>query len=334
MDEPTPAELRKLLAGESGSLLEKFTQRVEAIERYRLWLVLIGAAGGLVAALSRTFPAPYDLVAAWTGGSLALVSAVLVGVFDWKKLEVGTNAKTSIAAAESALAGWERALASEAQATAAQALAEAFDERRRERLAALDIMLRTVRVGFETRAGASETAASMIRAAVRPLRRALDYDGREFLTLAIYRRAGAGATEQMVRIAADWSIPDQGEDGRMSWTRGRGYTGTLWLKAEANPAARIVLAETNSDEVRRDYPVDNADPARELLYRSIAAYPILAGAENRVWGIVIATSNRPRRFANDSAHVMRHSVELVLDIARICEIVAQIPEPDAKPAAT
>ncbi|MGK2257188.1 MAG: hypothetical protein ACI8Y6_002516 [Brevundimonas sp.] len=68
------------LRGDARDVLTKYSDRVLHLERYRPWLIGLGALGALIVALSRLDPTGTPgLVALIAGVILAFVSAALVG---------------------------------------------------------------------------------------------------------------------------------------------------------------------------------------------------------------------------------------------------------------
>jgi len=124
------------LRGDARDVLTKYSDRVLHLERYRPWLIGLGALGALIVALSRLDPTGTPgLVALIAGVILAFVSAALVGAMDFKKIEIGAQFKSTEDAAEQAIKlGREIA----ADRRKVEDGATALDERRRKRLQAIE----------------------------------------------------------------------------------------------------------------------------------------------------------------------------------------------------
>ncbi len=324
------------LRRDAREVLAKYSDRVLHLERYRPWLVGLGALGALIVALSRldTTGLP-GLIALIAGVVLAFVSAALVGAMDFKKIEIGVQFKSAEEVAEKAIKlGREIA----ADRRKVEEGATVLDQRRRGRLQAIEQMLQVVEAGLlsSDEAAKKATAATLLRRSITSIRSAVDYQAADVFTVSIFRREG----NQMVRIAAEWTDPELAGSGGRNWRKGQGFTGAAWHKAEANPNGEVILADTAHDYILSEYPVPDRDPRRERLYRSVASIPILIRHNNEVWGVVTATSDRPGVF--DRSGPGLQNVDVVRDVARIAALLAGLNSPTprarararSKPAAT
>lgn len=309
---------------ETKGVFGKYADRVLHLERLRPWLIGLGAFAALVTALGR-IEAFGDIGLVLTIGGLlvAFLCAAVVAAFDFKKLELGAHLTKMEETANQAIEtgrGLEQAgQALESELQKARRSAEILDQRRRERLQAIEQMLQAVEAGLlksRNEKALKNTAAAMLKLSINAIRYAVGYQANEFFTVTIFRREG----DEMVRIAAEWTDPAlAGKDGR-AWKKGRGYTGGAWHKAEGNPNGDVIISDTRPKHVAREYPVDNRDPDREALYKSVAAIPILIRNNNEVWGVVTATSDRVGMFAQEGPGLQ--NVETIRDIARIAALLA------------
>lgn len=202
--------------------------------------------------------------------------------------------------------------------------ADVLDAKRRERLVAIERMLEVVEAAMLHEVRSDKTAPQMLVQAIQAVRRAIDYQGADFFTLSIFKREDRrnGDGERLYRIAAEWSDPSRRDADGRSWGPGQGYTGVAWAQAMANPAAIVIEPDTSLPYIITQYPVPHRDPAREQLYLSVAAIPILIGKEDGVWGVVTATFDRKGVFSRDGDHIHRQNIEVIRDIARCAGLLA------------
>lgn len=313
------ASLRaRLKIGKIG-LLEKYSARLDSIEGLRLWMVGVGVVGAFTVALSKAFEGGIGVGLAIAGAISVAIGGLVVARLDYRKLEIVREAKDAHDVAEQALdLLHERGRAIET--------AETLDRKRRERLLAIEQMLEAVEIGLIKKRNAAEVATIMLSRSIAAIRKAIDYEASDFLTVTIFQKMQSADGEEMCRIGWQWTDPAKGEAGGRSWKLGQGYTGSAWNNALVNPDGDVIEADTHLEHCRKQYPVENSQASRENLYRSVAAIPILVGATNEVWGVVTATSDRSSVFQRDTSNVKVQNVDMIRDVARIAALLAGLEQ--------
>jgi hypothetical protein len=243
---------------------------------------------------------------------------------DYKKLEIGQDAKNAHTIADDALGELERADAD--LNTAKQAIEDAkhFDNKRVHRIEANRLMIETVEAALLTGATADKSAEVLLRVAAARIRDAIDYQTGDFFTITVFKREERDGDTRMYPIAREWTDQATSAGGR-SWAKGAGYTGVLWSLASDNPRASVVEPDTLLAGIAEKYPVSPRDAAREGRYRSVASFPITIGSANDVWGAVTATSDRPRVF-DHKGDLARQSVETIRDVAVAAGLLAKLDD--------
>lgn len=311
--------LRQSQTVTSTRLVEKFKSRIDAVENLRLWGVIVTVSGACVAALARMIEGDWGFGLAIGGAVAAAVAGLIVALMDRRKLEISTEATTAIESADVAIATAEEA------SSALQGLlkiTEAFDKKRRERLAAFNKMVEAIEANLLSESVTPQQAAELLlRRAVHSIRSSVDYEGGDFFTLTIFQKKEVEGVTKMCRIAAEWTDPDKALAGGRSWAIGKGYTGVAWQNATTNPNGDVIIPDTSKHEIRAQYPVDDWNPDRESLYRSVAAIPILINERNDVWGIVTATSDRIGVFERDSENINVQNVDVIRDVATVAALL-------------
>jgi hypothetical protein len=170
----------------------------------------------------------------------------------------------------------------------------------------------------------------MLKRAVASIRKAVDYQGGDFFTVSIFKKEDRGEGERMYRIAAEWTDPERASTGGRSWAFGKGFTGVAWQLACTNRKGDVVEADCSGAEIADKYPVDDPNPEREALYRSVAAIPIFVGATNEVWGVVTATTDRIGVFKRDRSNLQVQNVDTIRDVARLAALLAGLEEASAR----
>lgn len=322
-------ELRARLRKEEKGLLAKFSDRINRVERLRPWFGGIAVSGALLAAISRSIEGGWGIGLTIGGAALAFFGGLLVVVLDHKKLEITQDAKEAHDIADEALSTAETAeeelekLKHAAETAAMEATA--FDAKRFDRIEAMRRMIETVEAALVTEADAAKSAGLMLQCAISRIRSAVDYHADDFLTVTIFKRGLAGSSdgEHMIPIAREWTDPARAAEPGRSWPKGKGYTGVLWNMAVANRQASVIEADTTVAGMRDKYPVDDYNAEREALYKSVAAFPILVGKSNDVWGIVTMTSNRRGVFDHQGT-LPSQSVGMVRDIAMVAALLEKL----------
>lgn len=316
------AQLRK---GEQ-SFFDKFSARITYVERLRPIFGFVAVGGAMIAAIARAIPDPLGLGLVVTGAVVAAAGGGFVVLMDFKKLEISQEGRDAHKTADDAIEALAAKTTELGGAEDRFRQAVAFDLKRLARIEATRLMIESVEAAFLKQADVSKSATQMLKRAISNLRTAIDYETGDFLTVTVFQKTGSGARPRMTPLAREWTDePDDSQLGR-SWKRGQGYTGHLWSLATDNPFANVVEPDTQRREAQERYKVENADPAREARYRSVASFPILVGEDNQIWGVVTATSDRAGVF-DHSGDLARQSVETVRDVAIVASLLAKLSVP-------
>lgn len=314
--------LRAQLRKSEQTFFDKFSKRITHVESLRPLFGFIGVGGTLIVALARAVDDPLGLALTIGGAVVAGAGGAMVVLMDYKKLEISQDAKDAHRIADEALdalAEKTRELEA-AEATCRQAVA--FDLKRLARIDATRLMIESVEAAFLNAADPKKSAQLMLRLAASRLRSAMDYKAGDFLTFTIFQKVKVrGGGEVMRPIAREWTDAHAASSLGREWKRGEGYTGRLWSLAHDDREVSIVEPDTQRPAAQ--YRVENADPAREARYRSVASFPILIGSQDDIWGVVTATSDRAGVF-DHVGDLARQSVETVRDIAMVASLLAKL----------
>lgn len=326
-------QLKKSLRSSEVGFLSKYSDRVAVLERWRPGFALGAVAGALVAALGRLSTGAWGLGFTVAGAVIGAACGALVALMDYRKLELGQEAKNALRVADEAIEAADAAQRKQAEIEARLARssdeAVAFDAKRLSRIEALRLMIETVEAALLQDATPEASAQTMLDIAGARIRDAMDYRAGDFHTITIFKCQRD--PDQMTPIARNWTDLGAAQGGR-SWPKGQGYTGALWSLAANNPRAQIVEPDTLLPGAQQRYHVADADPGREERYRSVASFPIIVGAENAVWGAVTATSSRAGVF-DHQGDLARQSVEITRDIAVVAGLLAKLNRPTPVPNA-
>jgi hypothetical protein len=212
--------------------------------------------------------------------------------------------------------------AAQANADVAERNWKALDRQRRGRLRAFRHLVEVIEAAQLRSADVRTTAESMLNIAADRIREAVGVERDDDFSISIFQRdAGKGARARMRRVGCYCTHAKERKYDKVSWAKGRGYTGTLWNEATANTQASLVIADTRLPELRDRYPVDRPDPQRDARYVSVAAFPILIGRTQNVWGVVTATIDRENVFARIAGKPTQ-GVEMAEDVAYVAALLA------------
>lgn len=316
-------DLRARLRRGEQSFFDKFSARITHVERLRPIFGFVAVGGAMLAAVARAIPGAWGLGLVVAGAVVAAAGGGFVVLMDFKKLEISQDAREAHKAADDAIEAL--AVKTGELGAAEERFKEAvtFDRKRLARIEATRLMIESVEAAFLKSADVSKSGQQLLKRAISALRTAVDYRAGDFLTVTLFQKTGAGAQERMAPIAREWTDEREALQLGRSWKRGRGYTGRLWSLAKDDPFASVVEPDTQKQEAQVRYKVDKADHAREGRYRSVASFPILVGEDNRIWGVVTVTSDRPGVF-DHTGDLPRQSVETVRDIAMVASLLAKL----------
>ncbi len=155
---------------------------------------------------------------------------------------------------------------------------------------------------------------TILRVASVNLTASIGFDHGERWAFSIFQKTGVGDDERMERIAVQWANRFGETKAARSWKRQQGFTGWAWHDNQ-----ELVVADARDSQWGGKYfyqqgnqPVEDRD-----LYVSAAAIPIKIGANDEIWGIITATSDKPDRFRRNPQDVRSQNVETVRVLARL-----------------
>jgi len=160
----------------------------------------------------------------------------------------------------------------------------------------------------------AKAAEIVLSAATTVIRPAIDFQMDEAWTLSIYqaRRDSHGQIE-LACVAAD-RFDQRPASGTRVWPVGVGHTGSTYAKGDETVVpdlAALQLGTLDRLPSRFSHPTDSQ------RYRSIAAIPVRVLNDPELWGVVVATSDRPSRFALEHDEKGSLSAEVVRAVAGI-----------------
>jgi GAF domain-containing protein len=297
---------RRLRSGET-SLLDKYSGRIDAVERVRPVFVVGAGLGAALTAGSRFVADVPGIVLAVIGITAALIFGGLVGWADFRKLEISREAREALTIAEDAL---DRA-AADAAALDEQSRRR---ERREERLRAGELMREAISLGLVSGLMIGDALDAMLAAARLRLVSACGFDAAEYWAVTIFAVTDAG--DKMGKIAALWNDVTASARPSRSWHKGEGFTGVAW-----QVGGPIVVPDVEAASVADAFrlPEEQQRAHDRVRYRSAAAMPVFV--DNVVWGIVTATSDRAGRFDLAAAEGAE-AVEAIRDVTHYAALLA------------
>ena len=272
-------------------------------ERLEIWrtvanLTLV-VSGSILAGMGK-LSGIADPHASWMAGvglAMVAVGSIFIGVFDFRRSRLTTQAKDALAVAGQFVAErdeFQRQLET----------VEALDKRRRFLLIAVQQMHEAVeRMPHGT--PLVTVIETMLDAGSADLAGAIGFDAGEKWALAIFQRVkdpDGGKTEVLSRIvvhSADRQRENKPGNSPRNWKKKEGFAGACWQHDD-----EVIEADMRVPEVAAQYfaSKNNQKPGDEERYVSVAVIPIKVGSGDGMWGCVTATSNiagRWRRAVND-----------------------------------
>ncbi len=299
--------LRTRLRGGEATLLDKYSGRLDVVERVRPWLVAGAGIGATLIAASRLVEGTASVIVATVGIVATLIFGILVGLADFRKLEISREAREAMTVADEALA---RA-AIDAAALDDQSRRRAL---RDERLSAGKIMREIIGVAAAGGYAIGDGLDTMLDAAKLRVVAACGFDAAEYWAITIFTLDPA--VQEMMKIAALWNDVTASVRPSRGWGPGEGFTGVAWMGG-----GPVVVPDMTLPGVADAFqlPPGKRRDHDGLRYRSAAAIPIFV--ENAVWGIVTATSDRANRF-DLATPGGAEAVEAVRDISQHAALLA------------
>lgn len=249
--------------------------------------------------------------------SLGIVLSVIVTALDKNSPHELEIARKAVERAQEAT---DTAEAARAEALAQEQQLRAFEAdliRPVELYRAIFDMSGVVEQSIAHDAPVDTAIATLLRISYRSLRIACDFDIKAHHTICIYVAESDPEVQGMILrcIAQDRSTHCELEQARR-WRPRVGMAGTTFALAR-----ECIAADMNDEDERRRYfeqPID-IDHAR---YTSLAGVPIYNALRPEApWGVVVASSSRPRHFVAGARLEGLDPVEPIRTVARLCGII-------------
>jgi hypothetical protein len=266
---------------------ELSTERARLHFRASLVVKILITFGAIVAAIAQSFDLAHAVGATSTWTMVGIAAAVLVSLGGLFLAATEQDASTALETAREAVA---RARDYSDQIERFQRVQS--DVRRvTELYAATDAMRGAISLSvpnFET----VRVIESCLQVAKRSLLIAFGFALEEHWTIGIYAaEKDASGKNQLRLIAHERSIPCEIKDGR-AWPEGVGVAGIAFAKS-----AEVIVPDLLDPAVGSTFDLGPLQKEGDnIRYRSIAVVPIRSDIESTTWGVVVATSDRPRHF--------------------------------------
>lgn len=149
----------------------------------------------------------------------------------------------------------------------------------------------------------------------------LEFEVDEYWTLAIYQYVAQGEGGQLVCTAHMRSQRTDEKKEHRSWGVGEGIAGQAYAIKE-----ELIVADLTekSQAMWLNVPRESRRDGDESRYRSFAAVPIRSGNSPLIWGVAVASSDRPSRFAPEEVETLARNVQPLRIIAN-CVALAAAP---------
>lgn len=300
-----------------------FGHLITANERAEKWRMVVNltlvVGGGFLAGLSK-LSGIVDPHATWMFGvglAMIAVGTIFVGLFDFNRSKLTTEAKAALALASDFMAGKEQ-LQSKVDNV------ELLDRRRRFLLQAIKQMHEAVeRMPHET--PLITVIEAMLDAGSSDLEGAIGFEAGEKWAFSIFQRQAdpdGGKFEVMHRIVVSFNDRqrekarefDKPDMQTRDWKKKEGFTGVCWQHDD-----EIIEDDLRVAGVAEQYLVPKAKqkPGDEERYVSVAVIPIKVGSRNEMWGCVTATSNMADRWRRAVSDPREQNVMVVRQLAQL-----------------
>lgn len=144
----------------------------------------------------------------------------------------------------------------------------------------------------------------------------LGFEASERWAVAVYFYSGE--RDQLQLVWREKSRNHPAGDNPRSWGRGQGHVGKAFVDGKP-----IITADASHPDVEQlcVAPAGHERNYDQKAYRSFASIPIsVSEAEHQPYGVLVGTSDKPGRFDQDSALLLKHfadSIGMLMAIARI-----------------
>lgn len=319
-----------------------FGHLIKQNERAEFWRTLFNFAlvstGGVVAGMGKLSGVAEPHATWMTGVGLVMVAVgtIFVGIFDFRRSKLTTQAKEALGTAAEFL---DEKNALEIKL----ANVETLDRRRRFLLIAIQQMHEAIeRMPHGT--PLFTVIEAMLDAGSSDLEGAIGFEAGEKWAFSIFQRVpdpDGGSFEVMMRKAVlfnDRRREKSYERGRPAtnprcWKKKEGFTGVAWQRDD-----EVIESDVRIDEVAKQYPVPKSKQLSgdEDRYVSVAVIPIKVGSSNDMWGCVTATSDIADRWRRAVTDPREHNVMAVRQLAQLIAMQVAlrdgVPEPGFKKA--
>lgn len=144
---------------------------------------------------------------------------------------------------------------------------------------------------------------------------AMDTESNEVWAFSVFQKTtDQDGQETMNRIAVHWADRSGEQRQGRSWAKREGFTGWAWHDED-----ELIIHDINDEVYAQRYKVPDYKKHEndEVRYVSAAAIPIWVGADDDIWGVVTATSNKASRFKRDPTNLQSQNVETVRALSRL-----------------
>lgn len=302
-------EIEQRLKPNRSGYLRKIGDRMLALEKLRLWFVILGAGGALLAALAKAFDGNAGTVMVFVGGALAAVGALFVARFDFRKLELTAFVTEAEAIAEEAIAAGR-------QLEARQIAASELDIRRLALIDANKVMREALEQALLIpEADPNGTVDMMLEMALRHILIAVGFVMEEAWAISVFQVQG----DELVRIVAKRAHRADEQKESRRWKKNQGYVGAAWAREDA-----VIVTDGQDGATAEELKVpDDLQRAYDNeRYRSMAAIPVRLGDPAEIWGVIAVSSDRAGRFRRMPGDRQEQAVDTVRLIARMTALMA------------
>lgn len=166
----------------------------------------------------------------------------------------------------------------------------------------------------------------LVESAKRPLLLALGFEMHQYWTLCVYiGEPDASNTRKQLRLIAHTrTIMCDIADARV-WPEGVGIAGQTYLLGN-----EIIVPDLSAPDFGTLFQIPEPK-LEDSRYRSMVGIPIRLGADGPIWGVVIATSDRPGHFSNDERDGVRPA-EGARALAKMVALIVAANDARKKPA--
>lgn len=290
-------------------VLRKIGERMLSLEKLRVWFVVLGVVGALLAALAKAVDGTTGTVMVFLGAVMAAIGGVFVARFDFRKLELTALVIEAESIAESAIAAG-RALEAQERANAS------LDLRRLALIDANAIMRSTLEHAlFIPEADLTGAIDEMVDAALPHLLISVGFGSTEAWAISVFQVRG----DELVRVSAKRAHRHDEHKQARRWKKNEGFVGAAWAREDA-----VIVTDGQDDATADEWKVPEGlrKPYDATRYRSMAAVPVRLGNSAQIWGVIAVSSDRAGRFRRRPNDRQEQAVDTVRLVARMAALAA------------